>query len=65
MNCCTYCGRDEKDCPGGIWRGGRNRLDGICIYCARMALRALGGLEPARVLPIRPSAQGRPDRRPR
>lgn len=38
---CYFCGRNEEDCPGGIWRGGRNGSEGVCAYCARAALRAL------------------------
>lgn len=49
---CAHCGRREEDCPNGIWRGGRTGSEGICVYCARAALRALGDIEPAGVIPI-------------
>lgn len=54
---CFHCGRRSEDCPGGIWRGGRNGAEGCCVYCARACLRALdpfntvGSVEPLRLLP--------------
>jgi hypothetical protein len=53
---CKFCGRKDGDCPCGIWRGPQIKgSEGICIYCARAALRALGGMEEAPVVPIRGS----------
>jgi hypothetical protein len=51
---CAFCGRREEDCPGGIYRGGLKGAEGVCIYCARAALRALDPREAGRpvVLPF-------------
>lgn len=50
---CSFCGRQEADCPGGLYSRGSSWLTvSICQYCCRVALRALGGLEEARVIPI-------------
>lgn len=38
---CAFCGRPQEQCPGGIWRGARKGAEGLCVYCARVALRAL------------------------
>jgi hypothetical protein len=47
---CWSCGRREEECPGGVWRGGRKGAEGICVWCARAALRALDPLEQVPVL---------------
>jgi hypothetical protein len=44
---CSFCGRSEEDCKGGLWHlsYGRPRVSGepgICIYCARSAIRSFG-----------------------
>lgn len=38
---CAHCGRSKEECPGGIWVGPITPSGGICVYCARTALRAL------------------------
>lgn len=59
---CFCCGRRETDCPGGIWRGphgGLTRPEGICVYCARAALRAFGDAPLPDSEPVRLPLAGR------
>jgi hypothetical protein len=62
---CVFCARPEDECPGGIWRGGRKGREGLCVYCARRAVRELDPIFAAipEVVPIGSAPAGGGDKR--
>lgn len=40
---CSYCGRLESECRGGLYPSPRNNAIGICIGCSRAAARFITG----------------------
>lgn len=55
---CAFCGRRETECPGGIALVGSKGREGVCVYCARRALRELDPHEAAPVVRLHRAPNG-------
>lgn len=59
--CCIHCGRNGADVPGGLWFRSRQSHFGICVWCARAALRAPDPDMPQAVIAFARPAQSGPE----